>query len=123
VSGNLNVNDGSNRTLSINGPGTVPLGGVNSAGTAQNITYNTLTFQPAGLNRNQPIKLLDMGVAKTFALRGGKNRLKVNVDLFNVFNINTITSWSSSNLSSAQFNSPSNIVPPRVLRVGAQFGF
>jgi hypothetical protein len=123
ASGNLNVNDGGNRTLSINGPGTVPLGSVNPSGTAQTIGYNTLNFQPAGTTRLQPIKLLDLGLSKTFALRGGKNRLKVMLDGFNVFNINTVTNWGSGNLSTVAFTQPSSIVPPRVVRFGAQFSF
>jgi hypothetical protein len=123
VAGNLTVSEGNVRPVTINGPGTVPLGAVNSAGTPQNINYGTLSFQNLGETRFQPIKLLDMGVSKTFALRGGKNRLKVMLDGFNMFNINTITNWSSGNLSTAAFNQPSGIVPPRVVRFGAQFGF
>ena len=124
ASGNLNVNDGANRTLSINGPGTVSLGSFSAGGTAQTISYNTLNFQPTGTTRLQPIKLLDLGISKTFALRGGKNRLKVMLDGFNVFNINTVTGFSSGNLSTpTPFGQPTNIVPPRVIRFGAQFSF
>jgi hypothetical protein len=123
VSGNYNMNDGANRTLSIDGPGTVPLGTVSAAGNAQTIAYNTLNFQPTGTTRFNAVKLLDLGVSKTFALRGGKNRLKVMLDGFNVLNEATITGFSSSNRSSTGFTQPSNIIPPRVLRVGAQFGF
>jgi hypothetical protein len=123
ASGNLNVNDGANRGLSINGPGTVPLGSVTPAGAAQNIGYNTLSFQNAGTTRFGATKLLDLGVSKTFALRGGKNRLKVMLDGFNVFNVNTITSFNSNNQSTTGFTQPSNIIPPRVVRFGAQFGF
>jgi hypothetical protein len=124
VSGNLNINDGANRTLSINGPGNnFPTGAVSQGGNSQTVNYSTLNFQPTGTTRLQPIKLLDMGVAKTFALRGGKNRLKVMLDGFNLFNINTITGWNSSNMSSTGFTQPSNIVPPRVVRFGAQIGF
>ncbi len=123
VSGNLNVNDGANRSLSINGPGTIPLGSVSATGATQTIQYNTLAFQNTGTTRFQPVKLLDMGVSKTFALRGGKNRLKVMLDGFNLFNINTVTGWNSNNMSTTGFTQPSNIVPPRVVRFGAQFGF
>jgi len=44
-------------------------------------------------------------------------------DAFNVFNVNTITSYSSNSLSSANFNAPTGIIPPRVFRVGAQVVF
>jgi hypothetical protein len=123
VSGNFNMNDGANRTISIDGPGVVPLGSVNPSGTAQTIDYDSLTFQPTGSERLVAVKLLDLGVSKTFALRGGRNRLKVMLDGFNVFNVNTITSWGSNNLNDSDFNAPDNIVPPRVIRFGAQFGF
>jgi hypothetical protein len=123
ASGNLNINDGGNRGLTINGPGTVSLGTVTPSGSNQNINYGTLAFQPTGSTRNGAIKLLDLGISKTFALRGGKNRLKVMLDGFNVFNINTITGWNSGNRSSTGFTQPSSIVPPRVFRFGAQFGF
>jgi hypothetical protein len=124
VSGNLNWNDGANRTLSIDGPGDdFDTGARTPGGSVVEANYNTLTFQPTGTTRNGAIKLLDMGVAKTFALRGGKNRLKVMLDAFNLFNINTITSWESNNRSETDFTAPANIVPPRVLRFGAQFSF
>jgi hypothetical protein len=123
ASGNLNVTDGANRTLSVNGPGQVSLGSTTPAGTAQTITYNTLTFQPTGTTRLDPISLLDLGLSKTFTVRGGKNRVKLMLDTFNVFNVNTVTSFNSNNTSSTGFTQPSNILPPRVLRFGAQFGF
>jgi hypothetical protein len=122
ASGNLTVNDGANRTLSINGPGDV-YGGLSPSGAQQTITYNTLTFQPTGTTRFGATKLLDLGAQKVFTFRGGKNRLKVMFDAFNVFNTNTILNYSSSNLDSSNFNAPSSIVPPRVFRVGAQIVF
>jgi hypothetical protein len=123
VSGNFNMNDGANRGLSIDGPGQIPLGSTTPAGTAQTITYNTLAYQPTGTTRFDAVKLLDLGVSKTFALRGGKNRLKVMVDGFNMLNENTITGYNSNNRSATGFTQPANIVPPRVIRFGAQFGF
>ena len=123
LSGNFNMNDGNNRGLSIDGPGTIPLGSVSPAGNAQTIQYNTLAFQNTGTTRFDAVKLLDLGLSKTFALRGGKNRLKVMLDGFNVLNVNTITGYNSGNKSTAGFTEPSNIVPPSVWRFGAQFGF
>ena len=65
-----------------------------------------LTFQPTGTTRLAATKLLDLGAQKVFTFRGGKNRLKLMFDAFNMFNVNTITSYSSNNLSSANFNTP-----------------
>ena len=58
-----------------------------------------------------------------FNFRGGKNRVKLMFDAFNVFNTNTILSYSSNNRSSSSFSSPSSIVPPRVFRIGASISF
>ena len=125
VSGNLNIIDGNGRTLVVTGPGSVPgSGGLTSSGAAgSNLTYNTLEFQDRGATRLQTTKLLDLSAQKVFTFRGGKNRLKVMFDAFNLFNVNTVLSYSSQNLSSSTFNNPSSIVPPRVFRVGAQIVF
>ena len=80
-------------------------------------------FQPRGATRLPPTKLLDLSAQKTFTFRGGKNRLKLMFDAFNVFNVNTILSYSSQTVGSATFNNPSSLVPPRVFRVGAQIVF
>jgi len=44
-------------------------------------------------------------------------------DLFNVFNINTITGFNSNNRSLAGFTQPSGLVPPRVFRIGGSINF
>ncbi|MBP6716466.1 MAG: hypothetical protein KA205_06360, partial [Acidobacteria bacterium] len=122
VSGNLNINDGATRTLTINGPGNV-YGGVNSAGANTTITYNTLNFEPAGTTRFKPTSLLDLGAQKVINFRGGKNRLKLMLDAFNIFNVNTILGYTSNNRSLATFSAPNSIVPPRVFRIGASISF
>jgi len=118
VSGNLNINDGANRTVSINGPGNV-FGGVGQT----SISRNTLTYEPAGSTRLTAVKLLDLGFQKSFAFSGGRYRIKGMFDIFNIFNVNDITGYSSNNLSSSNFVVPTSIVPPRVMRVGAQITF
>ena len=45
------------------------------------------------------------------------------LDAFNIFNVNTITSWSSGNRSLAGFTQPTAIISPRVFRVGARLAF
>jgi hypothetical protein len=125
ASGNLNVNDGGTRTITINGPGNV-YGGVNSSGANTTIgPINTLTFQNANSERFGATKLLDLGLQKVFTFRGGKNRVKAMFDAFNVFNVNTIQSYATngSNLSSASFGTPGSIIAPRVFRIGAQIVF
>ena len=122
LAGNLNINDGATRILSINGPGSV-YGGVTSTGAASTISYSTLAFENAGNTRFKPTQLLDLSAQKVFNFRGGKNRVKLMFDAFNVFNTNTILGYSSNNRSTSSFTSPSSIVPPRVFRIGAQINF
>ena len=134
VAGNWNLSESGSRTVVITGPGNVA-GGFNAAGTATTISYsasgnNTLLFETRGTHRFDPINLLDLSVSKSFQFRGGRNRLKVNLDAFNIFNVATARGYASSNLSVAAgasgvapWNQVSSIVPPRVFRVGASFNF
>jgi carboxypeptidase family protein len=122
LAGNLNITDGALRNRTINGPGSV-YGGVTATGAATTISYTTLSFEPVGTARFEPIKLLDMGLQKSFGFRGGANRLKLMLDGFNLFNINTVTAFSSNNMSIAGYTQPSTIVPPRVFRVGMGITF
>jgi Carboxypeptidase regulatory-like domain len=117
ASANFNWNQGATRTLTINGPGAV------YGGTTGTITYNTLTQANVDKVRFEPIKLLDVGLQKSLKFRGGKNRVKLMLDGFNLFNVNTITAFSSGNQSVAGFTQPTTIVPPRVFRVGASLNF
>ena len=115
--------DGATRTLTINGPGSV-YGGVNATtGAPTTISYTTLEFQARDGYRFDPIKLLDLGVQKVFQFNGGRQRIKLILDAFNVFNVNTITAYVSGNISTAGGTQPSTIVSPRVFRVGTQIVF
>jgi hypothetical protein len=117
VSANFNWNQGGTRTLSINGPGRIP------GGTTGSITRNTLTQAPINTFRYEDARLLDIGIQKVFPFRGGRNRLKLMLDGFNMFNSNEILSYVSSNQSVAGFTQPASIVPPRVFRFGASLAF
>jgi hypothetical protein len=121
ASANLNIQDGNGRTVSIDGPGAV-YGGVNASGAATTISYTTLTAEPLGTTRFETVKLLDLGIQK--ALRfSDRYQVKLMFDGFNLFNVNTVTSYSSGNRSRAGFTQPTAIVAPRVFRVGARVMF
>jgi hypothetical protein len=117
VSGNYNWNQGATRTLSINGPGAVP------GGTTGTLTKNTLTQQPLNTFRFEDAKLLDIGVQKIVKFNSGKQRIRLMLDGFNLFNVNAIQSYVSNNQSVAGFTQPASIVPPRVFRFGASIQF
>ena len=123
LAGNFNMFQGGARTLTMNGPGNV-YGGVNAAGAATTISYSTLEFQPRDAFRFEDTKMLDLGVTKSFSFGSNERfRLKLMADLFNVFHINTVLSYSSANISLPASTAPSSIVPPRVLRIGARLMF
>jgi Carboxypeptidase regulatory-like domain len=117
ASANLNVNDGNTRTLTVTGPGNV------YGGTTGTINYGTLEFQARDSVRYKSTTLLDAGVQKVIAFGGGRYRLKLMADAFNITNINTVRSYSSSNLSLATSSQISGIVAPRVFRISAQINF
>jgi hypothetical protein len=123
AAGNLNFNQGGNRTLVIDGPGEV-YGGVDEDGEDTTIDIDELEFQDRGSTRFEATTLLDLGLQKTFVLSGtSRYRLKLMFDVFNVFNSNKILEYSSDNLSEADNTSPDEILPPRVFRFGASFVF
>jgi hypothetical protein len=115
---NLNVNDGAVRVLSIDGPGAV-FGGVGQG----EIDRDTIQFQPSNTTRFERTQLLDLSLQKTFSFRGGQNRVKVMVDGFNMLNTPTVLGYSSNNVSLTTSTRVSNIIPPRVFRIGAQINF
>jgi hypothetical protein len=120
ASANLNITEGAARTVTINGPGAV-YGGVNANGAATTINRNTVELEPRGTTRLEPVKLLDLGVQK--AIKFDRYQVRLMFDAFNVFNINTITDYSSGNRSLAGYTQPTVIIAPRVFRVGARFVF
>ena len=122
ASANFNYIEGASRTTTINGPGAV-YGGVNASGGATTFNTNTLEFEQRGSTRFEPVKLLDLGAQKAFRWKGSSRQLKLMFDAFNVFNINTITNYSSGNRSLAGYTQPTAIIAPRVFRVGARLAF
>ena len=127
---NYNLLDGQVRQMTINGPGSV-YGGVNTAGTATPLTYNTLAFQNVGQTRLKATSLLDLSAQKTFKFNGGKQSVKAMLDCFNVLNVNTpanntgtgTNAYVSNNLSLQTSNQLASILPPRIFRVGFALTF
>ena len=42
------------------------------------------------------------------------------LDLFNVFNVSEVLTYSSNNVSLPASTAPASIIPPRVLRIGVR---
>jgi hypothetical protein len=121
-SANYNGIQGASRTVTINGPGAVP-GGLSATGASTTINQNTLEFQDRGSTRFGAVQLLDLGVQKGFRWGGSSRQIKLMFDAFNVFNANTVTTYSGNNSSLATFTQPTVIIAPRVFRLGTRITF
>lgn len=78
-----------------------------------------LPLEALGAMREPNLNVLNLRAAKKFTV--GRNRLNVDIDLFNVLNVNTPTAITTA--SGPTFGAFSDIVPPRILRLGATFAF
>jgi hypothetical protein len=85
------------------------------AGGAANVTVNVV---PPGAMYGDRRNQFDLRLGKV--LRFGRMRTKVNLDINNVFNANSVL---TENPSFAVFRQPASILPARIARVGAQIDF
>jgi hypothetical protein len=126
LSQNTIIQEGNGRTISFNASGLCRSGGVRTNGTNAPCLdgNNTPTFQaePSGTTHLPAIMLTDLALSKQFRFARGR-AITFDVTMFNLFNVNTIRGYSSSNLSQGTFTRVSSIVPPRVMRVFARFAF
>lgn len=77
--------------------------------------------EPLGTHRQDNITLLDLRIEKVFRLGTAGSSLAPFVDIFNTFNANPEQNinWGSG----TTFLRPSNIVPPRIIRIGAKLNW
>jgi hypothetical protein len=60
-----------------------------------------------------------LSVAKWFGL-GGSTRLQGQIDIFNVFNVNTYTAVRSTRFDTAAYSLPASVLQGRMIRLGVQ---
>ena len=72
-----------------------------------------------GANRFPTLKTMDFRVSKFFLF--GQRRAEVFADFFNLFNVSTVTNVNPN--SGTDFGKPTNILGPRVFRIGGRFTF
>jgi hypothetical protein len=120
VAGNLNVQDGFVRVLTIRGP-TGRFGGLNPNGSRSTLGQPTLEVSPRGTDRMPGFTELDLGVSRAFDFGRGRS-VTLLMDVFNALNINTIRGLQN-NMSLTNFDRVTAIVPPRVVRLGARVKF
>jgi hypothetical protein len=80
-----------------------------------------ITFFAEGrdANRFPTLKTMDFRVAKFFTF--GRQRLEAIGDFFNLFNVSTVTSVNPN--SGTDFRKPTDILGPRVFRIGGRWTF
>jgi hypothetical protein len=80
----------------------------------------TLRLEPFGARREPTLNVLNLRAAKSFALGSGR-RLELGVDVFNALNGNAAS--LIVNASGPTFDTISQILPPRIARLGVKFSF
>ena len=80
----------------------------------------TLRLEPFGARMEPTLHVLNLRVSKQFELGAGK-RFEIGADLFNMLNANEASAmrW----ISGPQFGSITEILPPRIVRIGGKFNF
>lgn len=80
----------------------------------------TLRLEPFGARMEPTLHVLNLRAAKSFNV-GQARRLELGVDLFNALNANSASVLV--NASGPTFDSISQILPPRIARLGVKFSF
>jgi len=79
----------------------------------------TFFAEPRDAHRFPTLKTMDFRVAKYFII--GRQRLEAIGDFFNLFNVSTVTSVNPN--SGTDFTKPTDILGPRVFRIGGRWTF
>jgi len=67
------------------------------------------------------LKQLDLNVARWFQI--GRMRVNGQVDLFNVFNANTVLNYRSTNFGTPAYLQPSSVLQGRIIRIGTRINW
>jgi hypothetical protein len=102
------------RPVAQGGLGRLPFGQSSPTATT------TIAILPPAAYYGDRLNQLDFRVGKV--LRMGRTRAVASLDMFNLFNINTLTS-ASNTYSSASWLGVSNVVAPRLMKVSVTFDF
>ena len=79
----------------------------------------TFFAEPRDAHRFPTLRTMDFRVAKFFTV--GRQRLEVIGDFFNLFNVSTVTGVNPN--SGTDFTQPTDILGPRVFRIGGRWTF
>jgi carboxypeptidase family protein len=90
-----------------------------ASGTPFNQGPITFFAEPRDTNRFPTLKTMDLRISKFFNVQ--QHRFEVIGDFFNLFNVNTITGVNPN--SGDSFGKPTDILGPRVFRIGGRWTF
>jgi Carboxypeptidase regulatory-like domain len=90
-----------------------------AGGNAFNQGPITFFAEPRDANRFPTLKTMDFRIAKYFIV--GRQRFEAIGDFFNLFNVSTITNVNPN--SGSDFSKPTDILGPRVFRLGGRWTF
>jgi hypothetical protein len=82
----------------------------------------TVLAQPLGTDRYPVDQDFSLRAERQFKFPGGRT-LGLMLDVFNVFNLSTVTSFQQTRIDLAGYQKAGGILPPRALRLGARFSF
>ena len=99
-------------------------GGDSMARTVQvrDVTTNSIynvRVEPNGSYRQNPVNVLDLRGSKVFRLKG--HTFEAMLDVFNVLNANNVL--QASTVTGPTFDRPTNVLPPRIARLGIKYTF
>jgi hypothetical protein len=80
----------------------------------------TLRLEPRGGQQEPTFNVVNLRVSKRFALSHGR-ALAIDADIFNLFNGNTMNTVSFA--EGPTFGQPGDVLPPLIVRFGANFRF
>jgi outer membrane receptor protein involved in Fe transport len=81
----------------------------------------SINAEPPGSRRLDPLHILDLGVEKTLVFPG--SRFGLRLDVYNLFNIDTVLSRRTQTSSAGSFGEPLAFVGARGMRLSARFTF
>ena len=89
-------------------------------GQASATAFTTISILPPAAFYGERLNQLDFRIGKV--VRMGRARAVASLDMFNLFNVNTLTS-ASNTYSAASWLAVSNVVAPRLMKVSITLDF
>jgi hypothetical protein len=85
----------------------------------------TLTTAKRGITTKPDVRMFDLSIGREFRFSDGGLRLSPKIEIFNLMNADTVTNRSTqfTGTGANEYLNPSEILAPRMVRLGLQFNF